>query len=81
MRTVRYYPTGGGPRRGTQRRGKLYRGSRHRIRRLKWHEHTSIEFWVVVAFILFVLFFGIPWLIKHPIDLHHRKPSGPAAHA
>jgi hypothetical protein len=66
-----------GPHLSGGRGSKTYRGSRKRIRQIKWREHTSIEFWVFVVFMLFLLFVGIPWMIKHPID-HHHEPSSTA---
>jgi hypothetical protein len=48
------------------RAAKVYRGSRKRVRRIKWRGNTSVELWIVVVLMLFVLCVGIPWLIKHP---------------
>jgi uncharacterized iron-regulated membrane protein len=52
--------------------GSVYRGSRKRVRRLKWQEHTSVEFWIFVILMLIMLFVGIPWLIRHPPETHHH---------
>jgi hypothetical protein len=49
--------------------GKIYRGSRKRLKRIKWRENTPIEFWVLVALLLVALFVIIPWMIRHP---HHH---------
>jgi hypothetical protein len=63
-------------RRGSSRRA--YRGSRKRLRRLKWYRHSSIEIWLFFAFVLFLLFIGVPWMISHPDD-GQRPISNPAA--
>jgi hypothetical protein len=48
------------------------RGSRKRLRRIRLRGNWSIEFWVIVAIIVFMLLVGLPWLIRHPIvDDHH----------
>jgi hypothetical protein len=49
--------------------GKVYRGSRKRLKRVKWRENTPIEFWVLVALLLVALFVIIPWMIRHT---HHH---------
>ena len=51
--------------------GKVYRGSRKRVRRIKWWENSPLEFWIFVVLILFMLFVGVPWLIKHPPTDYH----------
>jgi hypothetical protein len=61
-------------RRGSSRR--VYRGSRKRLQRLKWYRQSSIEFWLFVAFMAFLLFFGVPWMITHP-SADHRAVSNP----
>jgi hypothetical protein len=49
----------------------VYRGSRKRLRRIKWHKHTSVEFWIFVVLMLLMLFGGIPWMIRHAPEHHH----------
>jgi hypothetical protein len=44
-----------------------YRGSRKRLRRIKFAENTSVGFWVFVALMIFMLFVVLPWLINHPL--------------
>ncbi len=41
--------------------GKTYRGSRKRLRRITWSEHTPVEFWIYVVLLLVVLLIVIPW--------------------
>jgi hypothetical protein len=53
--------------------GKVYRGSRRRLRRIKWRENMSVELWIFVAFVVFLLIFGIPWLVEHP-PRHQHQP-------
>jgi hypothetical protein len=52
--------------------GKAYRGSRKRVRRIKWRDNTSVEFWILVVLMLFMMFVGVPWLFKHPPADHHQ---------
>jgi len=52
--------------------GKTYRGSRKRLRRIKWHEYTPVEFWIYLVLLLVALLIVIPWLIKHPPSGHHH---------
>jgi hypothetical protein len=52
--------------------GKVFRGSRKRLRRMKWYEHTSVEFWIFVVLTLLMLFGGIPWMIRHPPRQAHQ---------
>jgi hypothetical protein len=75
MRAVRH--SAEGPHLSGHRGSKVYRGSRKRIQRIKWRENTSIQFWLFVVFLLLLLFVGIPWMIKHPIE-HHHEPTGAA---
>lgn len=63
MPAARHYGHSAGPHPGV---GKAYRGSRKRVRRIKWWENTSVEFWILVALLLLMLFVGVPWLIRHP---------------
>jgi hypothetical protein len=58
---------------------RIYRGSRKRVQRLKWYKHSSIHFWLFVAFVLFLLFVGVPWMINHPEAGHHHPSSSPTA--
>lgn len=67
---MRYHASASGHEGG--RPGKVYRGSRKRLRRIKWYEHTSVEFWIFVALMLLMLFGGIPWMIRHPPEHHHQ---------
>jgi type II secretory pathway component PulM len=53
--------------------GKVYRGSRKRLRRLKWREHTPAEFWILVVIVIVMLLVVIPWLINHPPAEHHHE--------
>jgi hypothetical protein len=63
-----------GPRSASQQGwcGKIYRGSRRRLRRIKWHEHTPTEFWIFVGPVIVMLIVLILWLTKHPpAEAHH----------
>jgi hypothetical protein len=47
--------SGAGPDLGMPGRAKVYRGSRKRLRRIKWYEHTPVEVWILVVLLLVVL--------------------------
>jgi hypothetical protein len=69
MPAAHHYGSGNGPRAGA---GKVYRGSRKRVRRIKWLENNSVEFWILVVLLLFMLLVGVPWLVKHPPADRHQ---------
>jgi hypothetical protein len=72
MSAIRQRVSTGGPQQNRPGTSKVFRGSKKRLQRIKWYEHTSIEFWVFVVLVLLMLFAGIPWMIHHPPDEHHR---------
>jgi hypothetical protein len=72
MPAGRHHVYGEGPHGARPGAGKLYRGSRKRVRRIKWRENTSVEFWIFVVLIVFMLLVGVPWLIKHPPADHYH---------
>jgi hypothetical protein len=43
----------------------VHRGSRKHVRRLKWHKHTTVHFWVMLALFALLLFGFIPWMWRH----------------
>jgi hypothetical protein len=43
---------------GSRAPGKTYRGSRKRLRRIKWRDHTPAGLWIFLMIILLVLFVG-----------------------
>jgi hypothetical protein len=55
-----------GPQASGPRPGKVYRGSRKRVRRIRFRDNWAVELWLLVAVILFVLFVVVPWLVQHP---------------
>jgi competence protein ComGC len=42
------------------------------VRRIKWYEHTPVEFWIYLVLLLVLLLILIPWLIKHSQPEHHH---------
>ena len=56
--------------------GRAYRGSRKRLKRIKFFENTSVEFWLFVVLMLFMLLVVVPWLIKHPPRDHDAAHVG-----
>jgi hypothetical protein len=75
MPSARQYLSGNHSHFGRPGHGRVYRGSRKRLRRIKWYEHTSIEFWIFVLLLLLMVFVAIPWLIRHPPVHHHDFTS------
>jgi hypothetical protein len=49
----------------------MYRGSRKRLRRMRWRQNMPVEFWILVAVLLAALFIIVPWIIRHPSAHHH----------
>jgi hypothetical protein len=47
-----------------------YRGSRKRLKRIRILEDTSVDFWLLVILMLFMLLVVLPWLITHPLWDH-----------
>jgi hypothetical protein len=64
MSTRRHGGFGGGSD-GVYRRP--YRGSRKRLKRIRFAENTSVDFWVFVALMIFLLCVVLPWLVNHPL--------------
>jgi hypothetical protein len=50
--------------RSGSRPGKSYRGSRRRLRQIKVRGSGSAELWVLVAWVAFLLFVVVPWMIR-----------------
>ena len=51
---------------------RTFRSSKKRLARIRMRDNFSFAFWCFVALIAFLLFVGIPWMIKHPDDIHHH---------
>jgi hypothetical protein len=49
---------------GGSRSAKLYRGSRQRLQRIKLRRNGSWELWLLVAWVLFLLFVVVPWMLS-----------------
>jgi hypothetical protein len=74
------YPFAGGGRAQT-----AYRGSRRRLRRIRFsatlHGNASLAVWALLVWLLPILFVAIPWAMRHPPEHHEHvfgAPSGPA---
>jgi hypothetical protein len=63
---MRYRASTSGPQAAGPRPGRAYRGSRKRVRRIRFRDNWAVELWILVAVILFVLFVLVPWLVQHP---------------
>ena len=69
---MRYRAPASGPQASGPRPGKVYRGSRKRVRRIRMRGNWAVELWILVAVILFVLFVVVPWLVQPPpLDHQH----------
>jgi Tfp pilus assembly protein PilO len=50
------------------------RGSQKRLNRIRLRGNWSIEVWIFIAILAFMLIVGMPWLIQHRLvdrDAHH----------
>jgi hypothetical protein len=45
--------------------GKWYRGSRPRLRRIRLRGNWSVEFWLLAAWVAFLLLVVVPWMMEH----------------
>ena len=81
MTGARQYLSHSGPHLGRPGAGKTYRGSRKRLRRIKWQEHTPVEFWIYLVLLLVVRLLVILSLIKHlPPEHQHGTDAIVGAH-
>jgi hypothetical protein len=44
---------------------KQYRGSKRRIKRIKWRRNGSLEMWLLAGWVAFLLLVVLPWMIRH----------------
>jgi len=44
---------------------KRYRGSRHRLKRIRLRGNFARELWLLVAWVAFLLFVVMPWMMRH----------------
>jgi uncharacterized membrane protein YbhN (UPF0104 family) len=69
MRTYTTGQDGGG---SAGRPAKLYRGSRHRLKRITLRGNWSLELVLFIVWLLFCLLVLVPWLVRHPYEDVHR---------
>jgi hypothetical protein len=50
--------------RGGRRAAKVYRGSRRRVKQLKFRGNGSAELWLFVGWVVFLLLVVLPWMIR-----------------
>jgi hypothetical protein len=43
---------------------KVYRGSRRRLKQLKLQGNASLELWLLVGWVVFLLLVVLPWMIR-----------------
>ena len=54
------------------------RGSRRRVRKIRFRGNWSIEIVIFILSMLFVLTVLIPWIVRHPLDdAHEHAPNEP----
>jgi hypothetical protein len=53
----------------TSRRSSVtYRGSRRRLRRIRFRENWTRDMWLLVAVVVLTILVLFPWLVRHPIN-------------
>jgi len=45
-----------------------HRGSRRRLRRIRFRENWTRDMWLLVAFVVLAMLVLFPWLVRHPIN-------------
>jgi hypothetical protein len=53
---------------------KVFRGSRKRIRKIKWLRRHSAEFWMFAIVVLLLWLVELSWLMNQPTG-NHRHPT------
>jgi hypothetical protein len=51
---------------------KVFRGSRRRIKKIKWLRKHSAEFWMLAILVLLLWFVELSWLMNQPTPNHHH---------
>jgi hypothetical protein len=46
------------------RPAKWYRGSKQRLRRIQLRGNWSLELWLLIAWVTFLLLVVVPWMIR-----------------
>jgi hypothetical protein len=44
--------------------GKRHRGSSRRLRQIRLRANWSVEFWLLIAWVAFLLLVVVPWMIR-----------------
>jgi hypothetical protein len=60
-----------GPQTFRHRAGRVYRGTRKRLRRIRLHENTPPGLWILVVALVLFMIATFVLLIRHP-PLHHH---------
>ena len=58
------------------RPAKAYRGSRRRVRRIKWRGNDSWELWVLILWVAFLLLVVVPWMMSQPLTTRWGSFAG-----
>jgi len=44
-----------------------FRGSRRRLRRIRFRDNWTRDMWLLLAFVVLVALVLLPWLVRHPL--------------
>jgi hypothetical protein len=50
---------------GSHRTPMIFRGSRRRLRQIAIKGNSSLELWLLVAWVVFLLVVVLPWMVRH----------------
>ena len=45
-----------------------FRGSRRRLRRIRFRENWTRDMWLLLGFVVLAVLLLLPWLVRHPIN-------------
>jgi hypothetical protein len=45
-----------------------FRGSRRRLRRIRFRENWTRDMWLLLVFVVLTVLLLFPWLVRHPIN-------------
>jgi hypothetical protein len=50
---------------GSRRPPLTFRGSRRRLKRIKIRGNSSLELWLLVGWVVFLVLIVLPWMLRH----------------
>ncbi|HUK36705.1 MAG TPA: hypothetical protein VLV86_22475 [Vicinamibacterales bacterium] len=54
---------------------RVFRGSKKRVRRIRMRDYMSLAMWCYIVLMAALLFIGLPWMAKHPVEFHRPSPT------